>query len=127
MDPINGISQIMQILRRKLGEQSTDANSKTGTSRQTSPTGQQERSEKPSAEEIQRKIGDRIKALNEDEREGTKATLVFVESVLVWEFGDKLLQDPKFAELSKQVAHTISQDRTASAQMQNLLSELKRN
>jgi len=50
----------------------------------------------------------RINALDPEERDGQQAALIFVESILAWEFGDAVLKDPKFSEMSKEVQLSIT-------------------
>ena len=51
---------------------------------------------------------------------------MFVEIVITWEFGEQLLQDPQFTELTKDVVKTMEQDPTTWKQLQTLLYELRR-
>lgn len=125
MDPVNGINQIVQILRKKIGERSTATVSKSDSSAGGMSNAQTQRRSIASAEDIQRKIGARIRALSEDQRHGTKATQVFVETIITWELGDGLLQDPRFAQLSKDVVNTIDENKVLRSQMRELLQQLQ--
>jgi hypothetical protein len=52
-------------------------------------------------------IVERIRALPEEERTSPKAARIFVETVIAWEFGEQLLQDPQFTDLSKEVVNAL--------------------
>lgn len=120
MDPISGIGQIVQILRRKLGERSAPR-AGAGVASKT-PGAKPAR--KASPEEIRRKIGARIQALAAEERQGPKAARVLVESIIAWEFGDQVMEDPEFAELSKDIVDAITGDDKSAVRLQTLLSQL---
>lgn len=121
MDPIGGISQIVQILRRKLGERATRPAVAAGPSAQRpGAAGPQ----KVGVEEIKRKIGARLEALPPAERNGARAMQVFIESIIAWEFGEQILADSKFGDLSKDVLDAIAADEQASAQLRRMLRQL---
>jgi len=124
MDPVNGLNQIVQILRQKLSEGSSSHSKKSiGTSSGTSGIALRTDA-KLSVEEIKHKIGDRIKSLSDEEMQGTKGAQIFVELIITWEFGDRLLQDSQFTQLSKDVVNTITENPTAWKHLQTLLHEL---
>ncbi len=120
MDPVNGISQIVQILRRKLADRATPrvAGDATSMAPDRAPA------QKASAEEVRRKISARIQRLTIEERKGPRAAQIFVESIIAWEFGDEVLQDPKFADLAKEVFDTIAADAQISARLKTLLGQM---
>ena len=120
MDPINSIGQIAQILRRKLANRTDSRNADETASRLSDKAP----ADKVSPEEIRRKISARIQSLDIEERQGPKAALIFIESIIVWEFGEELLEDPKFSELSKSVLDSFSADTNASAKLNALLTQL---
>jgi len=122
MDPIKGMNQITQILRQKLSGRSSPlagtGNASSNAARQTGPAA------RAGIDEIKRKIGARIKSLSEDERRGAKAVQIFVESVITWEFGDQLLQDPQLTDLSKEIVQAISENQDVWNKMQALLNQI---
>ncbi len=124
MDPVNGLSQLVQILRQKVTEHSPALSqqkvSHSGTANTPLRTGT-----KASIEETKRKIGERIKALSDEDARSTKGAQIFVEVVMTWEFGNQLLQDAQFTELSKDIVTTMSGNSTVWTQLQTLLSELR--
>ncbi len=119
MDPVNGVGQIVQILRKKLGDRKVAQPSSDASSEKTSSA------RKASAEDIRRKIGTRIRTLDPDEHQGRKAAQIFVESIIAWEFGDEVLQDPKFAELATEVTDSVLHNEKAATQLKTLLGQLR--
>lgn len=123
MDPVKGINQIARILRQKISERSpssskTDLNTSTLTA---APHGGA--AAKANVDELKRKIAERIKALSADDRRKTKAAQIFVEMVMTWEFGEQLLQDPQFTELSKEVVNAMAENPALWKKLQTLLNE----
>jgi hypothetical protein len=121
MDPINGLSHIMRVLRERLAQKS-GSTEKSSTKSGTPP--QKKSAPKAAPDEIMRRIGDRIRALTPEERRGGKGIQVFVESVLVWEFGEELLQDPRFTEIAREVQSSISENSNARDKLVSLLNQL---
>jgi len=124
VDPLNGLSQISQILRQKFSERSQQATrKKIGTSVSDAYVPSRAGT-KASAEEIKRKIHERIKGLSAAERKGKRGAQIFIELVLLWDFGDHLLRDPQFTELSKEVVEAMAGNCTVWRQLQKLLEEI---
>lgn len=125
MDPINGINQLMAILKRQLAERGerTARNSNTQTSNSPRKTGPRTPA-KTSPEEIQRRIGQRLRNLDPDDRFGNRGTQVFIESILAWEFGDEVLTDPRFGDLVANVRETMAEDPALQQSLQRLLNNL---
>lgn len=123
MDSINGLNQIAQIIRQRL---SADRSSPSVTKEMdlSATSSAAAGGAKVSADEIKRKIGGRIKALSGEERRGKKAAQIFVEVVLMWEFGDQMLNDPQFAELSNDVVESMVENPVVWKKLQTLLSQL---
>ncbi len=108
MDPINSLTHITQLLRKKLSEKPELTKSKIR--RESGNVDKQVSSGKQSVEDIKGVIRTRILALDPNERSGKKAALVFIESILAWEFGEEVLDDPKFSEISKEVQIAVTEN-----------------
>lgn len=125
MDPVNGINQLMALLKRQLAERNErSAGSTTGTqlSRSRQPT--HRAPAKVTVDEIQRRIGQRLKSIASAERSGPLGTQIFIESVLVWEFGDDILNDPGFGDFVASVRETMSHDPDLQHSLERLLERL---
>lgn len=102
MEPVHNIAQVMQALRRQMaanlerlgqgGKLTGQAGPLSGTpSQRVQPT-------------VRQAMARRIRSIDPDDPGFLeKAALVFVESVLLAEFGEKLLNDPEFRDLATQV------------------------
>jgi hypothetical protein len=123
MDPINELNQIARILRQKLSERSSPLSSKGAGSSTAVSSSTARTCPKASAEEIKRKIGERIKALSGEDKGGRRAAQIFVEVILLWEFGDHLIQDPQFTELSREVVNTMAENPKIWHKLHALLKE----
>jgi hypothetical protein len=56
-------------------------------------------------------ISQRVKSLDPDDpKRGKKAFRIFLESVLLAEFGDNLINDPDFYQMVDDVQHAMEQD-----------------
>lgn len=126
MDPVNQLSQIIQSLRQRL--------SKTTVSQGTSPAHATDRQSPPvidrrpltraTVTELRDRIGTRIRQLPAEQRTSKLAAQVFVESVLVWEFGDDILQYKKFDRMSTDIQTAITSDVQAWARLQQFLQQV---
>jgi hypothetical protein len=105
MDPISGLSGIMQALRQRLA----DRNEKGAASKahDTAVDTSSRRSAKADISDLRRQIATRLNALQAEERTSPRAARIFVESALAWEFGDEILTDPEFAKLASDVQQAI--------------------
>jgi hypothetical protein len=122
MDPINGLSQIMRVLRERLAQKSGSTDKTSAKS--SAAASSRKSAAKAAPDEIMRRIGERIRALTPEERRGGKGIQVFVESVLAWEFGEELLQDPRFTEIAREVQASISENSNARDKLVSLLNQL---
>ena len=124
MDPVGGLSEIMRLLQRQLAEKKQQSERLEPTGGQTgTPARRATTASKVSPEEIQRRIGERIRMLEPEERQGPRAAQVFVESVLAWEFGDEVLDDPDFVELTRQVRTAMTDDPMLWRKVQGVLAD----
>jgi hypothetical protein len=77
-----------------------------------------------SPQNVREAVRQRLRALDPaDPRHAAKATRVFVESVLVAEFGDSLINDPKFRELIDDVAATMLADTALAGALRALAAQ----
>jgi len=119
MDRVDRLGQMLGALRRRvLAAQKGDR--RPGAS--SPEAGQIE----PSArvEGLRERIRERIRALPPEE--GRRATRIFVESVVAWEFGEAMLDDPQFASLVDRVDEELAADDGLRRQLRGLLDELAR-
>jgi len=107
MDRISGLSQLINTLRKQIDPASgrkTRASAKNAVKMGSTTMAE---TASVSIEQLERRIMERIKALDDDDRNSHKSSYVFVESILAWEFGEHLLKDPDFYEVINKVHQTI--------------------
>ena len=125
MERINSLTQIMQLLQRQFS--SKDA-SKTGTIKKTASsnnvTNDKSAISKTTIKQLESRIVDRIKLINPDDKQWhNKAGRVLVDSVLVWEFGEQIVQDSRFTEMSQKILQTLSSHQKTEIKLHSLLEK----
>ena len=117
MQPVDNLSQIMQVLRRQMAEnlqRMRDGGKATGLPMPAAPAA---RTSAP----LRQTVARRIKAIDVDDPSyRDKVTALFVESVLLAEFGEGLVNEPEFRDLAQQVQSAL----LADAELQSSLSQL---
>lgn len=122
MDSVNRLDQILQVIGRQMSERVSrlDTGAKTSTS---APTARAAR--RPSLAALKSKVQERLRALDpKDARRSDKARRIFLESVLVWQFGDDLLLDRGFAEIVSGVQEALQAHPEMDARFVQLLQDL---
>lgn len=107
MDKINGLNNIVALLRKQIRNpeknqsKSVDSRSKTDDT-EISATSTLE------LKELEKRLLDRIKVVDPDDPDRDKKTIyIFVQTILTWELGENLLKDPNFYELVEKVSELI--------------------
>jgi hypothetical protein len=127
MERINALTQIMQILQRQLSgsETSKTRATKKTTSAETNTTGQSAIST-TSIKQLETRIADRVKTINQDDDQWyNKAGRIFVDSVLAWEFGEDIVQDSRFTDMSQKILETLNTHQKTQAKLHSLLDKFK--
>ncbi len=125
MDPINSVSQVMDALRRKMSE-----NLETLRLSGKLPAGQgtaarPARARSPA--DLRRTVGRRVGSVSDnDPAFHQKTAILFVESVLLDQFGENLVNAPAFRELVEQVSTTMIQDEAIASDLRAAIAELRK-
>ncbi|BBB70233.1 hypothetical protein UNDYM_5980 (plasmid) [Undibacterium sp. YM2] len=111
MSGINSVSQIVTLLRTQMVKKVRPASKPAGTLK--SPTikkdGKQKKLEAPGR--IEELISLRVKAINPDDpKKGKKAFRIFLESVLLSELGENLVNDPGFYQMVSDIQDAMEAD-----------------
>lgn len=124
MDPINRLNRLLETLRQQIAESAR----RSDTSRtQTSPSQSGNGAVKLALPELRRRIQDRIQGVEPTTPEGQRqAKRLFLESVLVWEFGDNLLLDKQYQHMLDNIQATIESDPDTDKQFTALVTDLSR-
>ena len=125
MDPVNGLNRLMELLRRRMTETPSRVEKRAISTSRSAYTEQP--SVKPSLAQLEAGIAERIKCVDpSDENYNTKATRIFIESVLKWEFGEELIQDTHFAEMVREVNNMFKSDPNIQKGFNALLTRMRR-
>ncbi|VAW67889.1 hypothetical protein MNBD_GAMMA08-1907 [hydrothermal vent metagenome] len=122
MDKIRQINSIFKTARSQLSRQtrSTSVHSK----KQGKTTDKKIAKKIPSAE-LKKNISKKLKLLDKkNENYEHLSNEVFLESVLLWEFGDDIVNDPAFHPMLDKINNAICDDRESSRKFSLLIKQL---
>lgn len=121
MDPINRLNRLVESLRQQMAESSRRLESSPRAAVGETPRG----NARLSLPELRRQIQERIQAVEGTNPEARRrARRIFLESVLVWEFGDNLLADQRHQTLLDNIQAAIENDAELDKQFSALVGEL---
>jgi len=117
------LQQILAQIRTNLAARSGTARKAAGGARETAAPAPA----RASVEELQAQIGAGLAAIDLGSQQGKRqARRIFVESVLLGEFGVSLANDPRFAEIVAGVQESFEQEQGLLAQLDTVLEDLRR-
>ena len=122
MDPINNIGQIAEIIRRRMAEQTTARpGSASAPETRTGALGGAPQNHLA----LRSKVAQRVAALDPDDpRKREKAVRMFLESVLLTEFGDAVINDPAFYKVVQEVQMAMESDANVRLKLDALVHSL---
>ena len=124
MQPVDNIAQVMQVLRRQMAE-NLDRLRSSGKLKGAAPPASAG-SVVRTASTLRQTVERRIKSIDADDpRFLEKATHGFVESVLLAEFGEGLVNDPEFRDLMVQVQSTMLADAEVANDLNRLTTRIR--
>jgi hypothetical protein len=119
MDPIDRVSRALELLRRRLANPrlqdlpGTSAGGASGDASSLTKGG------RPG-------VAERLAALNADDPQYLdRATEVFVESVLLSEFGEQFTNEPRFRQLIRGVAREMRTEPATAVQLEQLFRSMR--
>ncbi len=123
MDPLGNVSPVMEVLRRQMSENLEKlrrAGDSAAASRPLPTVGG--RTVEPN---LRQTLGRRVGALERaDPQFQQRATRLFVESILLAEFGADRANDAGFQMLIREVATMMAEEPTVAAELAQLFDEL---
>jgi len=118
MDPLSPLDGIAELIRRKIaseGSGKTDFRSLTKTANSATKSAVSQKSNFPG---LKIKILEQVKAINvNDPKREHKAVKLFVQNILIWQFGEELLNDPSFTNLVDKVTAALESDPSVVQQL----------
>jgi hypothetical protein len=120
---VDGIGGLLEVLRRRIGSQSQRLENSKRTGHKQD-VGVLHGHARITAAELEAGIRNRIRDLNpeaEDYRDS--ATGIFLESVLLWEFGEDLSKDEDFADLMLKMKESFTSNKDLQENMDRLIRQ----
>ncbi|VAW58565.1 hypothetical protein MNBD_GAMMA11-2515 [hydrothermal vent metagenome] len=122
MDKIKQINSIFKIARSQLSKQTkpgslhSDKQARTTDGKTTG---------KISSGDLKKSISKKLKLLDRKSRNYEQLSNgVFLESVLLWEFGDDIINDPEFQQMLQKINGIICNDKESSRKFSRLIKQL---
>src|SRR5450830_1813032 len=107
MDPINSLDGMAELLRKRIAAEISAKGGIKSTFKPAPPQGQQVLT----TEGLRKKIVGLVKSVDsKDPKYDKKIMRIFVENVLAWEFGEGMINDPKFISLVDEVGTTLENE-----------------
>lgn len=107
----------MKTLRQRLHSQE-NRKSKNNEKASSQKTGQKE---KISLEELKTNIINKTKAIDPDNKNPQLTTQILLESILTWEFGEELINDPQFEPMRRDIQDAITSDPSLAEKLKTFL------
>jgi hypothetical protein len=123
-DSIDGLSRIMQALQQRLEAQQPRSRRAGSPAKSSGTAGGAGARPGAGIDQVKKQLGSRIRALDPVDRGGPAGMRIFVEAILTWEFGEQMLNDPRFDELSREVQSQLSADPAIGVRLKRLLERL---
>lgn len=125
MAPITPISQLSQIIRKKLQETNISREEMESTSTDTKRLTQSDTfSREATKAQLKIKVTAALKALNEEDRLGSQGVKVLVRHILHWSFERHLHHESKIEHVIDRVTASIVNDKSANRHASRLITEL---
>jgi len=122
MDRIKNINQIMEIVRTQVSGKTSGVKKSKSAAAQKPSTG---KVGKISQTELKKKITEKLKSTGSNTPESLqKSKEIFLESVILWEFGENLINDPSFPILIDKIRTTLDEDEQTSKNFERLINQL---
>jgi hypothetical protein len=124
INPVSHVAQLIEALRREMGsiQESQKAAPAEQIARQMPGVGQA----RYDLEALEKKTRARIQKLSPTAGRSLEASVrVFIEGVLLWEFGDDLNQDPHFYQMLDEIVPKICENKELAKKFQQLFSDMQ--
>lgn len=111
MSRIDNVQQIVATIRATMAERIKPGEHQARAAKTPSGTQARASSQVQQQQRMSKLVGQRVKALDPDDpKRGRKAFRIFLESVLLSEFGEDLINDPGFYQMVDDVQTAMEQE-----------------
>jgi hypothetical protein len=122
MDPVNSLSGLTELLRKRIAAAATAKRDGSGPV-QRGDTRREESLERPGIDALRNRVAEAIGAIDPDDpAKKHKALRLFIESTLLWQLGSAILNDPSFSDLVTDVQNTLEGDPAVYEQLSALMT-----
>lgn len=123
MDPLSSLDNIAELIRRRVFETSSNKIDKSYSDQLSQARQKHAIAKEKTAESVRLKIVKEVKAIDShDSKKNQKTMGIFVENVLLWQFGDNLINDPNFINLVDDVGSALLKEPSIIDQLNKLMS-----
>jgi len=123
MDKINNINGVVNILRQKISERSA-VDSKKKVSTKTNDV-KIHKTEPIKQDDLIKSIQSRLSKTNKDADNHREVVMsIIAESIITWEFGENILNDPGFSVLLNNVLDSYNTEPIISQKLNNIIDRL---
>lgn len=119
MEPVSGLERLSELLRKKVTEKSSDV--------RTSKVAKDSHSESPKRLSIavfEQQMQQKIKSLQQIKAAPSALQHTVIESILAWELGEDLRNEPKFIALVNRVKKHVEEEQAVKAALEKFYKKL---
>jgi len=120
MEPIQGLERLVQLLRRRSVQKTAGEGAQTSGAVAASP------SRRLSKADLEQDLRVKIRQLRQSSASPQSIGRVVLESMLAWEFGVDLRNEPKFAALVQRVQRHVESEPALTLALERLIRQLAR-
>lgn len=122
MEPINSLDSLAEIIRRRANsELSAKPNSSSAINQSDIKRQAHILAKQQTVESVKLKIVEAIKLIDKNDKNRNKKSInIFVENILLWQFGEELINDSAFSQLVDEVGEALFNE----ADMMELLFQI---
>lgn len=75
-------------------------------------------------EALMKNLIKRLKEIKSDENYRSKAHTIAIQEILLWEFGENMINHPNFKQLSTSIAQQVAASKNLNAYLEKFISEI---
>ena len=125
---VNNLNQLVSLIQRQRDEYQADRAEQSAPSSKAdkkSPTRRSSPKSRLTPLELKAQIKNRLKSLQQDtELDEQTARRLFIESVLAWQFGNDILNDPKLHLLTSEIEQFYKEDERLDQGISKMIKQM---